>query len=146
MTQIHNSLLGSFRTQTVCLLRHFFPPKKCERVCPRTFRCFYPLYIKKNFSSFVSVILQNRHSEDGLQLNTNSIFIYIAIKKKRRTYSAIVKMCAEKCCFCFEQKMGVRTLGIVMVILSAFAVVAGVIVVSQVSIIDFRNNLNQNEN
>ena len=44
-----------------------------------------------------------------------------------------VKMHPEKCCFCVELKAGVRTLGLVLVCISAFAIVAGVIVINQVN-------------
>ena len=59
----------------------------------------------------------------------------IAIKHAhlKRDSSWQKKMSSEKCCFCFELKMGVRTLGIVLVILSAFSVVAGVIAVNEVT-------------
>jgi hypothetical protein len=60
----------------------------------------------------------------------------IAIKHahlKKETVLDQKKMSSEKCCFCFDLKMGVRTLGIVLVILSAFSVVAGVIAVNEVT-------------
>jgi hypothetical protein len=41
----------------------------------------------------------------------------------------------DACCFCVDQRFGVRLLGLVLITLSAFAIVAGVIFVNQVFVV-----------